>query len=637
MNHKTSRPLVSHLLFAAALIIYTGCGDPHGIDPDLDCSEECGEECNLEYQFDFEGYEASCDEAEEGPRFCGISDDEECVEPDFDIEEITVADIHDGLKTEEISCEWLVQQYVHRILWHDFYIGDGIAPLNAILHLNEQALETARTLDGYQRCEGELSGPLHCVPFGIKTNFASKEVPVTNGSLAFGDMQADFDAFSVDRLRQSGAIMIGSTTMDEQAAGAHGLAGRTGRTGNAYDRTLNSGGSSAGSGVGVASNMMVAGLGTDNCSSLTIPASYNGLVTLRSSHQLVSTDGIMPSNRLDAIAGPLTRTVEDQALFLNEMTAFNPHYGPHCTVDEITAEDDYTEFLDEDGLQGKRIGILEAVREDPDDEDADERVSFQGASDEVEEQYEEFFDDLESLGAEVVPDIELDELPMNRRSSGSGWDTDNMLENISGGPSSFVDACDTDLFSRWIYEDRDACYNRADQSKSNLESRLDSGLAQYRDNRSYVEGVMDEYDVDALIYPPDRRGTAYSQYTWSMCILASVTGLPTAVVPIGHANGGRPVGMSFTGRMFDDGLLLQMIYAYEQATAHRQPPQMPELEGTPPIDVDDFHDIGYDAGLTSFDEYLGDSEDKYDLSEQAFYNIVYDILDERGVEELLPE
>ncbi len=634
MNHRTTLQILS---LAAVVTVLWACDDEFGLDPDLDCSDECEQECSLERQFDFDSYEPTCSDVDQGPQFCGLSEAEDCIDPDFDVEEITVADIHEALEAEEISCEWLVRQYLDRILWHDFYIGDELAPLNAFLHLNEEALQTARTLDGYQRCEGELSGALHCVPFGIKTNFGSREVPVTNGSLAFEGTQTQFDAFTVERLRQAGAVMIGSTTMDEQAAGAHGLAGRSGRTGNAYDRTLNSGGSSAGSGVGVAANMMVAGLGTDNCSSLTIPASYNGLVTLRSSHQLVSTDGIFPSNRLDAIAGPLTRTVEDLALFLNEMTAFNPHYGPHCTVDEIEREEDYTAFLDEEGLQGKRIGILEAVREDPDDEEADERIAFSGATGEVEDLYEDFFQDLSDLGAELVYGVELNHLPLQRRSSGSGYDTDRFLESTTGGPSSFVDACDSDLFSKWVYEDREACYDRAEQSRRNLESRLDSGFEQYEANRAYVEAMMDELDLDALIYPADRRGTAHSRYAWSMCILASVTGLPTAVVPIGHANGDRPVGMSFTGRMFDDGLLLQMIYAYEQATHHRAPPSMHELPGPPPIDIDQFHAIGYEAGRAAFEEVLGINETKHDLTERVFYDIVHHILEERDLQDLLPE
>ncbi len=624
---KQSALFFSLILVSISFLACNG-GNPH-TDPDPDCSEECDPDCELDDGFDFQGYDGDCSETGESPDFCAVSSSSDCVEPDFDLEEVTVAEIHEALLDEEISCEWLIQNYHERILWHDLYTSGETPPLNAFVHLNEAALETARTLDDYQSCEGELAGPLHCVPFGIKTNYGSREVPVTNGSLAFKDLQADFDAFSVERLRRAGGVMIGSTAMDEFAFGAHGLSGRSGRTANAYDRTHNSGGSSAGSAVATAANMMVAGLGTDNCSSLTVPAAYNGLFTMRSSHQLVSTQGIVPSNRLDAVAGPMTRTAEDLALFFNEMAAFNPHYGPHCAED-IPREDDYTEALDPDGLDGKRIGVLRAVGDDPEDE----LFFFEDGNAEIQAHYEDFFEELRAEGAEVIDDIELDELPLGRRSSGSGYDTENFLENTSGEVSTFEEICETGLYGVSVFEDEDACMSRAGQSLGNLESRLKTGLEHYASNREYVADVMDDHDLDALVYPADANGAAGPQFTNTTCVFASVTGMPTVIVPTGDTDAGLPVGMSFTGRMFDDATLLEIAYGYEQATHHRRAPQMPQLQGEAPLDIEEFNHVHYELGFAAFEEVLRDNN-KFQLTAPVFAGIAAGILEDTGLEELV--
>lgn len=595
---------------------------------EADCVEECGAQCIYDGEFDYDGYRAECSTDGEMPEFCGPSTSADCVEPDFELEEATVADIHSALLSGTISCEWVVHEYKRRTLWHDLWMGDGTPPLNAFVYLNESALNTARMLDDYQRCEGELAGPLHCAPFVIKTNYASREVPLTNGSFALLEVEPNFDAFTVERLRGAGAVMLGSTAMDEFASGAQGIGGRSGKTGNAYDQSLNSGGSSAGSAVAVASNLAVAGLGTDNCSSLTIPASYNDLFTMRSSHQLVSTAGIFPSNRLDAIAGPMTRTVRDLALFFDAMARFNPHYGPHCNGEVIRSES-YLDYLDPQGLQGKRIGILRALTEDPENS----RYPFSGASQNVEEHYEAFFRELEDMGVVLVDDIDLDELPLGRRGSGSGYDVEKFLDDTVGEVSNYEDICDTGLYSHSVFPTKDRCLQRAGQTARQLESNVESGLELYRSNREYVESVLDELELDALLYPADRRGTPRPQYTGTNCILASVTGLPTVVVPSGHVDG-LPVGMSFTARMFDEKTLFEIAYAYEQATEYRQPPEMPLLDGTPPLDLQTFNQLHYDLGWAAFEEVLRD-HDRYDLTASVFADIAREVLEDYELDPLL--
>ena len=614
-------PLAS--IFASLLValLLTGCGEANShVDPDVDCTERCDPDCELERPFDFEDYQGDCSPAEEPP-FCVPGLDGECVDPEFDVEELTIAALHQALESGEINCQWVVGEFQRRALWHDLYLPDeGDAPLNAFVYLNEEAMETARRLDEYQRCEGELSGPMHCVPFGIKSNYASKEVPVTNGSFAFLEAQAGFDAFTVDRLRAAGAVVLGTMSMDEFAFGANGLSGRSGRTANPYARDRNSGGSSAGSAVATAANLMMGGLGTDNCSSVTVPAAYNGLFTLRSSHHLVSTAGIVPSNRLDAVSGPMTRTAEDLARFLTEMAAFNPHYGPHC-AEEIPDVGDFRAALDPQAFEGVRVGVLRAVGDDPDSP----QRPFHNPPTAVAAHFEEVFEHLEALGAEVVDDIELDELSLDRSSSGSGVDMDRFLEGMISGPSSFEEICETDLYSHSTFSERSQCMSRARQSTSNLQGRLSSGFARYADNRDYVESVLDQWDLDVLIYPADTAGGAQPRWIRTNCILASVTGLPTVVFPTGETSAGLPIGMSLTGRNFDDARLVGMAYAYEQAHPVRRPPPLPQLDGPAPYDLPTFNDLHYELGLAAFEEVMRD-HDKFDLTDQRFREIAEDVL-----------
>ena len=581
----------------------------------IECSDLC-DNCDQPV-FDFDHYTATCD-ATESLDFCGLPDaTAHCTEPDFNLEETTIAEIHHALLSGQISCQWLTQRYFDRILWHDLKMTGPNPPLNAFVHLNEAALQTAGRLDEFHRCEGELAGPMHCVPFVIKDNYASLEVPITAGSLGLIEARPTFDAFTVRRLRESGAIMVGSTAMDELARGVHGLSGRSGKTGNAYNTRYNSGGSSSGAAVAVSTNMAVGGLGTDNCSSLMNPASYNGLFSMRSSIGLVSTDGVYPSNRLDAVAGPMTRTATDLAKFFDILSDFNPEDHRHCE-EAMPRQSSYTDYLSPDGLRGKRIGILRSLGED-------NRRPFDGSSAPATEFFESTFDALESLGVELVDGITLPELDTDRKSSGQGVDVNRFLERTEHGVSSYQEFCEDQFYSHWLFETVDDCMDRATQSEGNLRRRIENGEEAYGINRDYVHQVLDENHLDALFYPADTRGSAGIRARSNNCILPSITGLPTLVVPAGMDDG-LPVGMVFTARLFDEATLFEIAYGYEQATFHRQPPPMSsEATGPPPLDPQTFNDIHLQMGITAFAEVLRD-QDKFNLTAEVFADITKDIL-----------
>ncbi len=583
---------------------------------EVDCQDLC-EHC-LDDGFPFDTYKGTCD-ADPVPLPEVI---------DFDLFESTIADVHQALLAEEITCEWLIHRYIDRALWYDLRMNPSRPPLNTFVHLNRDALNTARALDDYQRCEGELSGPLHCIPFGIKDNFASQEVPITSGSLALLEAQPTFDAFTVEALRRAGGVMLGSTAMDELARGVHGLSGRSGKTGNPYDTRYNSGGSSGGSAAATTANLVMGALGTDNCSSLIMPAAYNNVYTMRSSIALVSTQGIYPSNRVDMIAGPFARTVTDLAIFFDVLSRMNPRDRRHCEWD-IPREQTYLDFLDENGLQGRRVGVLRSMGDG-------ERHPFDGSSAAPTDHFDAFFAELESLGAEVIDPITLPDLNLRRYGTGQGVDVDRFLKNTHSGISSHVEFCETELFSGWLFDDVDACLDRANQTERNLNRRIRRGEAAYEENREYVQSIMDHHDLDVLVQPADTRGAPSIRARSNNCVLPSITGLPTASFPTGFDDSGLPIGMLFTARLHHEATLFSMLYAYESATDHRRPP--PGFSDPPPppvMTIDDFHHLHFQLGLTSFEEYLR-FPDKYALTHTAFRQIAERVFDEEGFPELLP-
>src|ERR1700681_4039215 len=140
--------------------------------------------------------------------------------------------------------------------------------------LNPHALDAAASLDAERRA-GHVRGPLHGIPIVVKDNYATADMPTTGGSLALEGFETARDAFMVRKLRDAGTVIIGKTNLHELAYGITTISSMGGQTRNPYDPNRNPGGSSGGTGAAVAANFPVAGLGTDTCGSIRIPAANN--------------------------------------------------------------------------------------------------------------------------------------------------------------------------------------------------------------------------------------------------------------------------------------------------------------------------------------------------------------------------
>ncbi|MGI9204902.1 MAG: amidase family protein, partial [Woeseiaceae bacterium] len=310
----------------------------------------------------------------------------------FEITRATIADINKAFDAGALNSEQLVRISLQRIAAFD----DAGPVINAVMLLNSQALERAKALDAERDASGRRS-PLHGIPIVLKDNFDTADMPTTAGSFMLkGSMPPD-DAFLVRQLRDAGAIVLAKLNMSEFASG-DAMNSLDGPTFNPHDPTRTPSGSSGGTGASIAAAYAFVGLGTDTGGSVRGPSSANGIVGLKPTHGLLSRDGIVPLALSFDTAGPMTRSVYDVAVVLGVTTGIDE-------ADAATSKSDgrfqkeYTQYLDENALNGARIGIAR---------------DFMGKDREVDWVIEAAIEVMRDSGAEIV-DVEFPEWLLESR------------------------------------------------------------------------------------------------------------------------------------------------------------------------------------------------------------------------------
>ena len=490
---------------------------------------------------------------------------------DFRVEEATIPEIERAFRDHRLTCHQLVRTYLDRIAAYD---KQG-PKFSAVLTLNGNALAAADHLDASFAHRGK-PGPLHCVPVVLKDNYNTADLPTTGGSLSLEGAQPKKDAFVVARLRAAGAIILAKTNMHEFALAGTTVSSLGGQTLNPYDLTRTPGGSSGGTAAAVASNLAMAGTGSDTVNSIRSPASANALVGVRPTHGLLSLNGIMPVSSTQDAIGPIARHVVDAAAMLQVMAAVDP-------ADPQTrghGHPDYLAALDAGALKGKRIGVL--------------RVMFGSKPEhrEVNEVIERAISAMKQAGA-VLIDIDAPELDANQLIAQNDVQKyefkavmDRYLATIPNAPAKTVDAIYAD--GRYNHPTLEGFLKSAVSFKDGL-SEADYRIRLDRDvkTRALLEKVMDDNHLDAVIYPLQKRLvvplTELNQADRNG-ILASVTGFPAITVPAGFsapagtAPLGVPVGMDILGKPWSEAKLLSLAYSFEQATRFRRSP-----ESAPPL------------------------------------------------------
>ena len=312
----------------------------------------------------------------------------------------------------------------------------------------------------------------------------------------------------------------------------------------------------------MAASFAAVGMGSDTCGSIRIPSSHHALVGLRGTRGLSSLDGIIPLSHTQDIGGPLARTVADLVIVLDATVGPDPA-DESTQLSENNIPESYAEFLDEDGLQDARIGILT------------ELIGDTGGDRPVREVIEAAIEEMKKSGAEAIKIIESGFPELLTGASviiqEFKFDLDDYLKQTPGaGVRSLEEIVEKGLYHQVIER-----LNRSSMEVESLDTdEYREALAKRDEVRRAVHAVMDEHDLDALVYPTIRRTAARigSPQSGSNCSLSAISGLPAITVSAGFAEDGMPVGVELLGRAFAEPRLIALAYAYEQATHHRRPP-----------------------------------------------------------------
>lgn len=496
-----------------------------------------------------------------------------CSKPNnFELEEITIEDIHNGIRSGSCSCESLVQAYIGRIETYDQKTN-----LNAITLVNENALITARDLDLEFQNSGKLRA-LHCVPLIVKDNYEIERMRTTAGSLTLENNISSRDAFQIMKLKEAGAIMLGRSNMAEWAFSPRvTISSTAGETLNPYNLEHVPAGSSGGTAAAVAANFGVAGLGTDTGNSIRGPSSHNALVGFRSTLGLTSRDGIVPLYLRNDVGGPMTRTVTDATKILEVIAGYDPK-DPITVYSKGKVSENYSQYLNVDGLQNARIGVLRILT------DGD-------INPEIKRLFEIAIEDLKKAGAEIIDPIKIpdfDSLRTDQWCSTFRQDVNSYLNSLGNTVEvkNLEDIIETGKYSDYI-EDR-LRHFMSNEDTIQFHSDGSPCADPYTDTRriafrNAIETAMDKNNVGAIIYPSwnypaAEIGDLEGYRGDNSQIIAPHTGQPAFTVPMGYVSGNLPAGLQFLGKMYDEPTLISYTYAYEQATHHRKPPErFPEL------------------------------------------------------------
>jgi amidase len=537
----------------------------------------------------------------------------------FSVVEATIPQMQAAMAKGQVTSRQLVEQYLIRIgLYED--------RLNAALAINPRALQEADALDR-ERTQGKMRGPLHGIPVALKDNIHTTDMPTTGGALAFAGYVPPYEATLTRNLKASGAIIIAKTGLTELANWVAGnpnaMPGNYNAVGgfafNPYDPrpdprpdpgdgrpVLQTGGSS--SGVGTAANLWAGSVGSDTGGSIISPSNANMLVGIRPTIGRISRYGVIPITADHDTAGPMTRTVADSAIMLGAMEGAAPDPNDAATRTCTPPPNrDYTKFLNAAGLKGARIGVPRAFYIDPVTLPG-EKTPRGGINAEQAKVMAEAIAVLKQQGAIVVDPAEIpsvvaknanDSFPLFEFCSGAehakgkdqncsinfkyGMKRDYNAWLSSLGPSAPVKTLKE--HREWNLAHAKAGAIKYQQSRFDIsdeidlvadKARLDADDAKDRrlSRDQGIDGVLKAYKLDAFITPggSGARIAATAGYPIIAVPFGMVPNAPQEPFPAGFDAKPAPYGVGFVGAQCSEPRLIEIAYAFEQATKKRMPP-----------------------------------------------------------------
>ena len=494
------------------------------------------------------------------------------VSDNFIFQEQDITQVQQGYNDGAYTIKEVVQAYLDRIE----EIDKNGPMINSIIQINPDAIQIAEELD-IEMSEGKIRGPLHGIPVVLKDNIDTNDkMATTGGSRALMNSFPLKDSHIAKQLRDAGAIIIGKANLSEWAnfrgeLSTSGWSGVGGQTKNPYVLSRNPCGSSSGSAVAVSANLTMLAIGTETNGSIVCPSHSNGIVGIKPTVGLISRSGIIPISFTQDTPGPMARTVRDAAIFLGILAGVD-------STDAKTLESrgkfyrDYTKFLKEDGLKGKRIGLYKGPL---------------GQNYKVDTLMYKAVDFLKSQGVEI---IEIDEISTGKVGY---YSFEIMLYEYKDGLNKYFQSLGSRAPIKSIEEL--IAFNQSDsielkyfnqkylemaQEKGDLTSEeYVEALAKMKEGsrKEGIDRVMNLHNLDAIIAPTGSPAWKTDLINGDSFQLGSSSpaaraGYPNITVPMGYVDE-LPVGISFFGRAWSEPVLLEIAYAYERGTKHRKSPK----------------------------------------------------------------
>ncbi|PKI52905.1 hypothetical protein CRG98_026736 [Punica granatum] len=451
--------------------------------------------------------------------------------------EKTVSDLQLAFTRKQLTSKQLTEFYLARI--------ERLNPvLRAVIEVNPDAISQAEEADRERRRLGNAVGELHGIPVLLKDNIGTKDrLNTSAGSLALVGSVVARDAGVVARLRRAGAVILGK---------------------NPYNLSADPCGSSSGSAISVAANLAAVSLGTETDGSIICPSSMNAVVGIKPTVGLTSRSGVVPITPRQDTIGPMCRTVSDAVKVLDVIVGFDPYDAEATTeASKYIPAGGYRQFLRSDGLRGKRLGIIR----DP----FFKKFSNGSLQDRA---FAGHFNTLREKGAILVDNMEMG---IMSEAYTSDWETEAMMTDFKIALNAYL----KDLVVSPIrsLEDAIAFNNEHAVAEKIEEYKQDQFLMAQKTNgtdspeyRSALQGLtnintngfekfMKRNKLDALVTPESVVTT-----------ILAIGGHPGISVPAGYSSDGVPFGICFGGLRGSEPKLIEIAYAFEQATRIRRPP-----------------------------------------------------------------
>jgi amidase len=534
--------------------------------------------------------------------------------PGFTVVEASIDEMRLAMEQGRTTSRDIVTQSLVRIATYE-------DRLHAAITINPRALAEADERDRERRA-GRIRGPLHGIPIALKDNIHTTDMPTTGGALAFARLVPPYEATLTRNLREAGAIIIAKTVMTELAnwvsdrmpTNYNSLAGygfnpydpRRDPRDNADGRpVLATGGSS--SGIGTAASFWAANVGTETSGSILSPSNQTMLAGIKPTVGRISRYGVIPIAADQDTPGPMARSVTDAAIMLGVLESAQPDPNdPATKTCAAPAGHDYREHLKRDGLKGARIGIPRAFYYDAIPA-TDARGPSGGLNDAQKAVMEDAISILRAQGATVVDPADIPSVLTKDPARNI------LLWPICSGPGDAKghdDDCSVVFkygmkrdFNAWLASlgdrapvktlDELRAWNRAHAAAGTLkygQSQLDNSdemdvqadRARYQADREKdvtlagrdgIDAALQNNQLDALVFP-GAIGAALAAKPGYPTVMVPFAMVPNPVDVTGFDPKPSPIGVSFTGTACSEGRLIELAYAFEQATRRRVPPPL---------------------------------------------------------------